>query len=54
MRPSPFVPFCSKGFAAHEAMRMLGLPSGPFWQDESYDRLVRNQGEFARIQRYIE
>ena len=25
-----------------------------FWQDEYFDRLVRNQGEFDRIRRYIE
>ena len=25
-----------------------------FWQDESYDRLVRDGAEFQRIERYIE
>ena len=33
---------------------MLGLTSQPFWQDESYDRLVRNETEFQRIVHYIE
>jgi hypothetical protein len=33
---------------------MLGLTGLPFWQDESYDRLVRNDTEFARIVDYIE
>jgi hypothetical protein len=33
---------------------MLGLVGQPFWQDESYDRLVRNQTEFDRIVNYIE
>ena len=33
---------------------MLGLTGQPFWQDESYDRLVRNQTEFDRIVHYIE
>ena len=42
-----------KGFTAHEANRILGR-SGRFWQDESYDRLIRDEGEFLRVQRYIE
>jgi REP element-mobilizing transposase RayT len=42
-----------KGFTAHEANVTLGR-TGPFWQDESYDHLVRNGEEFDRIQRYIE
>ncbi|HEY7388808.1 MAG TPA: transposase [Bryobacteraceae bacterium] len=42
-----------KGFTAHEANRLLGLSGKPFWQDESYDHLVRD-GEFERIRRYIE
>lgn len=42
-----------KGFTAHQANRVLGKHA-PFWQDESYDRLVRDGEEFQRIQRYIE
>jgi putative transposase len=42
-----------KGFTASEAIRMLPLPGAPFWQDESYDHLVRD-GEFERIKRCIE
>jgi putative transposase len=42
-----------KGFTAHIANRNLGL-RGPFWQDESYDHLVRNDDEFDRTRRYIE
>ena len=42
-----------KGYTAHAANRLLGL-KGPFWQDESYDHLVRNDDEFDRIRRYIE
>ncbi len=42
-----------KGFTAHEALRMLRLSGTPFWQDESYDHLVRDGG-FERIRRYIE
>jgi REP element-mobilizing transposase RayT len=42
-----------KGFTAHQANRILGQ-HGPFWQDESYDHLVRDDREFRRVQRYIE
>ncbi|MBZ5723704.1 MAG: transposase [Acidobacteriia bacterium] len=43
-----------KRFTAREGNRILGLTGQPFWQDESYDRLVRNDAEFARIADYIE
>jgi REP element-mobilizing transposase RayT len=43
-----------KRFTAKEANRILGLTGHSFWQDESYDRLVRNKTEFQRIARYIE
>src|SRR5688572_20843971 len=43
-----------KRFTAREANRILGLTGQPFWQDESYDRLVRDAGEFERIAHYIE
>ena len=42
-----------KGYTGHLANRTLKR-SGPFWQDESYDHLVRNGKEFDRIRRYIE
>ena len=42
-----------KRFTAREANRMLGR-SGRFWQEESYDRLVRDRAECERILRYIE
>ena len=41
-----------KGFTAHAANRILSR-EGPFWQEESYDHLVR-PGEFGRITSYIE
>jgi putative transposase len=41
-----------KGFTAYAANRILGR-TGAFWQDESYDHLVRD-GEFGRIRAYIE
>ncbi len=43
-----------KRFTAKEGNRMLDLTGHPFWQDESYDRLVRDATEFGRIARYIE
>ena len=43
-----------KRFTAKEANRILDLTGKPFWQDESYDRTVRDDTEFQRIARYIE
>lgn len=43
-----------KLFTARQGNRILGLIGRPFWQDESYDRLVRNEAEFDRIALYIE
>jgi REP element-mobilizing transposase RayT len=43
-----------KGFTGREASRILTLNGTPFWLDESYDHLVRNDVEASRIKRYIE
>ncbi len=43
-----------KGITAKRANAMLSLTGKAFWQDESYDRLVRNKWEFEKIRRYIE
>jgi len=43
-----------KRFTGLEGNRILGLSGQPFWQDESYDRFVRNDSEFDRIVGYIE
>jgi len=43
-----------KRFTAREANHMLGRTGQAFWQDESYDRLVRDGREFGRIVSYIE
>ncbi|MDP8980695.1 MAG: transposase [Acidobacteriota bacterium] len=56
---TPFVPLPKltgslKGITAKRANEMLRLTGKPFWQEESYDRLVRDGQEFLRIQRYIE
>ena len=41
-----------KGSSARLANQVLGR-TGTFWQDESYDHLVRNWVEFERIGNYI-
>jgi REP element-mobilizing transposase RayT len=43
-----------KRYTAAQANRILNRVGYSFWQDESYDRLVRNQEEFYKIARYIE
>jgi putative DNA methylase len=43
-----------KGFTANQAKKALGLRDSAFWQNESYDHLVRSNEEFRRIHRYIE
>lgn len=42
-----------KRFTGREGNRILGLTGRPFWQDESYDRVVRYEAELHRIARYI-
>ena len=42
-----------KGYSARQANKVLGLTGQAFWQDESYDRIVRTGEEFHRIERYI-
>jgi hypothetical protein len=43
-----------KGITAKRSNELLGLTGTRFWQDESFDRSVRNRDEFQRIRRYIE
>jgi putative transposase len=43
-----------KRFTARKANQILGLTGHPFWQEESYDHLVRDETEFRRIADYIE
>jgi REP element-mobilizing transposase RayT len=42
-----------KGASARACNLLLGRTGQPFWQDESYDRLVRSAKEFGRIENYI-
>jgi REP element-mobilizing transposase RayT len=41
-----------KGFTAWECNRALGR-KGTFWQQESYDHVIRDSAEFQRIVRYV-
>jgi putative transposase len=41
-----------KSYSAQKSNRILGL-SGQFWERESYDHVVRKDGEFERIVHYI-
>ncbi len=41
-----------KLFSASQCNKLLGL-EGKFWQDESYDRFVRNNDELKRIIKYV-
>jgi REP element-mobilizing transposase RayT len=43
-----------KGYTAREANRILDSTGQPFWQDESYDRWIRDEAAFHRVVRYIE
>jgi REP element-mobilizing transposase RayT len=43
-----------KGATARAANLLLGQTGEPFWQKESYDHWVRNDGEFLKIRAYIE
>ncbi len=41
-----------KKYTSRRANRLLGR-SGPFWQDESYDHVIRNIDELERTIRYV-
>ena len=56
---TPNEPVCKvmqslKRFTARQANMVLCREGKPFWQDESFDRLVRDRREFERISRYID
>ena len=51
--PLPILTKSLKNITARRANAMLGQ-TGAFWQDESFDREVRNHEEFNKIRRYIE
>jgi putative DNA methylase len=43
-----------KGITGKRANAMLALTGSSFWQEESYDHLVRDEREFEKILNYIE
>ncbi len=43
-----------KGATAREANLILGRTGSRFWQNESFDRWIRDAGEWQRIRTYIE
>ena len=43
-----------KGITAKRANQLRALTGMRFWQDESFDRLVRDEREFVKIRDYIE
>src|ERR1700690_3704641 len=52
--PLPKLTKSLKGITAKRANAMLALTRNPFWQEESYDHLVRHMTEFEKIRNYIE
>jgi putative transposase len=52
--PLPKLTRSLKGITSKRANEMLALTGCRFWQEESYDHLVRNEREFERIRFYIE
>jgi REP element-mobilizing transposase RayT len=42
-----------KGFTAYRANRILERTGTPFWQEESYDHVVRSEAGLNRVRRYI-
>jgi len=52
--PLPQLTKTIKSFTANQANRVLGRTGQPFWQNETYDHLVRDATSFEKIRHYIE
>jgi REP element-mobilizing transposase RayT len=52
--PIPELTKSLKGITARRANQTLGQTGSPFWQEETYDHEVRQEGELERIRAYIE
>ncbi len=52
--PLPKVTKSLKGFTARQANILLARTGNPFWQEQVYEREVREDKEFERIRFYIE
>jgi REP element-mobilizing transposase RayT len=50
--PLPVVMQSLKGYTSRQANQILNR-KGKFWQDESYDHVVRNEEELERILKYV-
>lgn len=42
-----------KSRTAKKCNELLDLTGKPFWQEESYDHVVRNDEEFIRVTNYV-
>ena len=50
--PLPKITKSLKGITAKRANLVLALTGHSFWQEESYDHLIRHEGEFEKIRSY--
>jgi putative transposase len=52
----PFVKLINgwKGKSSREANKLLGRRRGPFWQEDYYDTLIRDEAHLKRAIRYTE
>jgi REP element-mobilizing transposase RayT len=50
--PLPVVMQSLKGYTSRQANQILNR-KGKFWQDESYDHVIRNEEELERILKYV-
>ena len=52
--PLPKLTKSLKGITSKRANAMLSMTGNSFWQEESYDHLVRHEREFEKIRNYLE
>jgi putative transposase len=52
--PLPKLTRSLKGITAKRANAILGFTGSSFWQEESFDHLVRSELEFKKVKNYIE
>ena len=52
--PLPKLTKSLKGITSQRANAMLSMTGNSFWQEESYDHLVRHEREFEKIRNYLE
>ena len=52
--PLPNLTKSLQGITSKRANAMLSMTGNSFWQEESYDHLVRHEREFEKIRNYIE